>query len=462
MRDPASFRDPSGHVYDIGGRILRTVTSGAVPDYEFVRDTGVLGDLVNRGWVIAAEELDGAALESVFDGSHYVLEHPRLPFISYPYEWPFEGLKAAALLHLDLQTALLSKGVVLSDANAYNIQFRGTDPVFIDYLSFQRYEDGAFWTGHKQFCEHFLNPLLLRAYLGVSHAHWFRGSGEGIATGDLNQLLPLRRKLSWRTFIHVVLPARLQQRALLGQDEESAKRINVGRLPKAAYERMLMQLRKWINTLKPLDRGRTVWSDYTDTNKYSDEEEKRKKSLITEFVEACRPKLVWDLGCNAGEYSETALRAGAEYVIGFDFDQRALDLAFVRGRKRGLNFLPLFMDAANPSPDQGWNEQERRGLGGRRSANALLALAFEHHLAIARNVPLPEVVGWLVDQAPRGLIEFVQKDDPMVHKMLSIREDIFQDYDEKRFRLALKRKARIIRADTVSASNRRLYWYERD
>ena len=180
MRDPASFRDPSGHVYDIGGRILRTVTSGAVSDYEFVRDTGVLGDLVNRGWVIAAEELDGAALESVFDGSHYVLEHPRLPFISYPYEWPFEGLKAAALLHLDLQTALLSKGVVLSDANAYNIQFRGTDPVFIDYLSFQRYEDGAFWTGHQQFCEHFLNPLLLRAYLGVSHVHWFRGSGEGI------------------------------------------------------------------------------------------------------------------------------------------------------------------------------------------------------------------------------------------------------------------------------------------
>ena len=32
-----------------------------------------------------------------------ILEHEKLNFISYPYEWTFTQLKDAALFHLDLQ-----------------------------------------------------------------------------------------------------------------------------------------------------------------------------------------------------------------------------------------------------------------------------------------------------------------------------------------------------------------------
>ena len=58
--------------------------------------------------------------------------------------------------------------------------------------------------------------------------------------------------------------------------------------------------------------------------------------------------------------------------------------------------------------------------------DAVLALAFEHHLAIARNVPLHRVVGWLTKWAPAGVIEFVEKSDPTVQKMLALREDIIR------------------------------------
>ena len=44
--DSASFRDPSGHVYDIDGRIYRTVTEHAVPDFEAVSASGVYQDMV--------------------------------------------------------------------------------------------------------------------------------------------------------------------------------------------------------------------------------------------------------------------------------------------------------------------------------------------------------------------------------------------------------------------------------
>ena len=57
--------------------------------------------------------------------------------------------------------------------------------------------------------------------------------------------------------------------------------------------------------------------------------------------------------------------------------------------------LPLVMDLADPSPGGGWRGVERAGFAERARADVVLALAVVHHLAIGRNVPLPEVVDQL-------------------------------------------------------------------
>ena len=62
----------------------------------------------------------------------------------------------------------------------------------------------------------------------------------------------------------------------------------------------------------------------------------------------------------------------------------------------------------------------------RRNADAVIALAIVHHLAIGRNIPLPFVVEWLVGLAPRGVVEFVPKSDLMVQRMLRLRRDILR------------------------------------
>ena len=95
--------------------------------------------------------------------------------------------------------------------------------------------------------------------------------------------------------------------------------------------------------------------------------------------------------------------------------------------------LPLWLDAANPSPSQGWGQAERQGLAERARADALIALAFIHHIAIGRNVPLDMALDWLLAMAPVGVIEFPPKSDPMVQRLLSQRDDIFPDYDEATF-----------------------------
>ena len=78
-----------------------------------------------------------------------------------------------------------------------------------------------------------------------------------------------------------------------------------------------------------------------------------------------------------------------------------------------------------------------------------------------RNIPLEEVVDWLVGLAPNGVIEFVPKSDPMVQRLLRLREDIFDDYAEEVFAKHLQAKAEVVRAVDVSASDRRLFWFAR-
>jgi hypothetical protein len=110
----------------------------------------------------------------------------------------------------------------------------------------------------------------------------------------------------------------------------------------------------------------------------------------------------------------------------------------------------------------GWNQAERAGLCERATADAILALALVHHLAIGCNIPLGEIAAWMVGLAPRGIVEFVPKDDPMVVEMTRLREDIFHDYDENNFLSMLSRNARIIATQRLETGRRLLIAFERN
>lgn len=460
LADAGSFRDPSGRVYEAGGEIYRTVSRKAAEEFAFVRKCGLHDKLMGDGKLVVTEEVDHRVLQEAGIETETVLRHQRIPFVSYPYEWPFPLLKSAALLHLDIQIEALQRDVVLSDASAYNVQFRGVSPVFIDLLSFRRYREGEVWIGHRQFCEQFLNPLLMRSLFGVVHNDWYRGRLEGIPTEYLADLLPWWRKLSFNLLSHVTLQARLQ-RAAAESSQTHLERARRTKLAKSSYMALLQQLRQWIESLKPHKSRATTWQDYADNTTYGAEERAAKRSFISAFCQKAKPGLLWDFGCNTGEYSEAALTAGAKRVIGFDFDHGALERAITRAQSKSLDFLPLYQDGANPSPDQGWMGRERGSIQRRGGAEALVALAFEHHLAIGRNIPLDQLVAWLVSLAPKGIIEFVEKSDPTVQQLLALREDIFANYSREAFETALRTSARITNVAQVSTSGRLLYCYER-
>ncbi len=455
--DPGSFRDPRGRINYVGDRVFRTITESAAADFEFVRDSGLLERLAGDGRMIGTEITSAEILGERGKDARYVVEHPKLPFISYPYEWSFPALKAAALLHLDVQMEALDAGISLSDASAYNVQFQGARPLFIDLLSFRKYQDGEMWAGHRQFCEQFLNPLLLRSKLGIVHNPWYRGAQEGISTADLRRLLPWTSKLSTNVLLHIVAQSSFQNSSVA--TNKNKKVLATSQFPTSSYRRMLKKFNDWIETLEPAGSPKTVWRDYARSHSYNSDEVAAKKDFIAKFTKAATPRIVWDLGCNTGDYSKVALENGADYSIGFDYDQGALELAFLRASTEKLNFLPLFLDSANPSPNQGWSQSERKGMRERASADAIIALAFIHHIIIGRNVPLEDVVGWLTSLAPQGVIEFVPKDDPMVQELLALREDIFPKYSEEYFLNKLQQNATIYKIQKITNSGRKLIWY---
>ena len=115
------------------------------------------------------------------------------------------------------------------------------------------------------------------------------------------------------------------------------------------------------------------------------------------------------------------------------------------------------MDLTNPSPALGWAHRERMSLEERGPADALLALALVHHLAIGHNLPLERVAGFLARLGRTLVIEFVPKTDSQVQRMLRSREDIFPSYTREGFEAAFKPAFRIDDAQPVAGSERVLY-----
>ncbi len=296
--------------------------------------------------------------------------------------------------------------------------------------------------------------------MGITHHGWYRGNQEGISTQDLAKIMPFKNKFSWNIFTQVTLQAALQNTAQKNK-KPVAGGVKKRTFPKASYKNMLITLQKWITKLTPLDKQQSTWGKYETDNSYSSDEARVKKDFVSEFVSTVKPRQLWDIGCNMGHYAEVALSSGALSVIGFDFDHMALDQGFDRACQKNLNFTPCYMDASNQSPDQGWNGAERMGIAKRSSADALINLAFAHHMIISKNIPMDQYVDWILGFADQGIVEFVPKCDPMVQELLLLREDIFPDYEQDTIMAMISQKAEILKTAQVTESGRMLIWYKK-
>ena len=97
------------------------------------------------------------------------------------------------------------------------------------------------------------------------------------------------------------------------------------------------------------------------------------------------------------------------------------------------------MSVTDPSPDLGWRGRERASLERRGTPDLTLCLAVVHHVCITGNVPVREFLDWLRSLDTALVIEFPDRSDPMVQRLLSgKREGSNPDY-ERRVRARARR-----------------------
>lgn len=455
-QDPGSFRDPLSRVFIDDNRVLRVFSQQGLADITAVWNKPFIDKYLQSGELIRSEFVDASAhgLSAPWTGA---MTHPKLPFISYPYEWTFSMLKDAALLQLRLTRDALAAGVSVKDATPYNVQFVGSSPQFIDVGSFEVREKSDPWYGYRQFCELYLYPLMLQSYLGVGFQPFLRGSVNGIDPVTMKKLLP--RKLGQRRrgrLVHVALHAAAQNR-FADSEVQVKKEASKAGMNEAVLDATLKKLIALVEQLTLGDK-KSTWSGYSERDHYIESSLDEKERFVKDVVSREHRKQVWDIGCNDGMFSRLAAPY-ADHVVAMDADPLVVDRLYQSLRQeKNEKILPLYVDLSDAGGGIGWRGQERSGIFDRGNPSVVLYLAVIHHLAITFNVPIEAQIALLADVAPELVIEMPHADDPKVRKLIiNKRAGVHDDFTLENFERILAQKFDIRQKMLLAGGTRTIF-----
>ena len=454
---PASFRDPSGFIFvrnsaDSFGEkdkiIYRQVNKDFKEHFDFFISSGFYEQLVQQQLLIPHEIIN----ENLTGSSewHATLKPERIEFISYPWEWSFDMLKDAALLTLLLARESVASGMILKDATPYNIHWHKGRLIFIDSLSFEKYNPEEPWIAYRQFCESFLAPLLLMHYSKNSLQQIMLAYPEGIPLAIAASLLPGRSRFSLHTYLHIHLHVRVAKR-------KNATASSKTKFSKQKFLNLISSLEILISRLK-LPEQSTAWSAYYEEASQRNDYLEQKKKIISQWLNNLPAiKTAADLGANDGEFSRL-LSAKKIQTIAADFDPYCINKLYNHVKKSGeKNIQPLIVDLSNPSPGTGVNNEERSPFISRLHVDLVLALALIHHLFIGKNIPFEMIAVFFQKISPTLIIEFVPKEDEKVQFMLKNKKDIFTFYTTENFEKAFGKYFRLVNKELITGSGRTLY-----
>ncbi len=422
-----TFRDPAGSLSLTPDHAVRAIHSGAREEVLQFLHSPFLQRLEQRGDIVPTTLSEQTA-------TSLQLIHPRIPIITYPWEWTPGQWLAAADLTISLCDEALNHGWILKDATPLNILFVGTKPVLVDVLSFEKHVPGdSIWLAYGQYMRTFLLPLLMTRLL-----HWPLAltmlKRDGYEPTDLYAALSITQRFSPAAFFPITLPSLLEKR----NDEGEAAKANA----KPAVKDPDLALHLLRGTLKGL-RSRThkalpkettsEWSDYTFTlTHYTSQESAEKLAFVREVLASIAPGRVLDIGANTGEFSALAAQSGAS-VVALERDAAAADRLFKRAQAQELDILAIHSDLSRPSPAVGWNNSESTSLLSRLEGqfDLVLMLAVIHHLILMEQIPVDAIMQLLHGMTRSHLLlEWVPVTDPMFQSLMRGRDELYGGLNE--------------------------------
>ena len=449
---PASFRDPSGFVFRLDGILHRQVNKSFQKDFDEFLASGLYNNLIDKKILIPHQEIDKNLTGS--DLQYKTLRPVEIPFISYPYEWSFDMLKEAALLTLQAAKEAMTCNMMLKDASSYNVQWHEGKMIFIDTLSFEKWNSNKPWIAYRQFCEHFLAPLAIMHYLQSPLQTLQLAYPEGLPLSITKKLLPLRSKFNLNTFLHLHLQASLS----IKQSKKSDKNISFS---KTKQENLITSLENCIKSYS-LNTPTGVWSGYYDEAKERADYIILKKKIIQNWISGLTLQTAIDVGANEGEFSFLLTENNIQ-TISADFDHYSINQLYKKIKQRNIvKCTPIIMDFTNPSPSIGVNNEEHLSFLERVKVDLVMALAVIHHLIIGKNVPFEKIAECLSKMGKYLIIEFVLMEDEKVQLMLHSGMQIFHEYNEDRFLQAFSTYFTVLKKESIPGSHRSIYLMSRN
>jgi len=430
---PGSFKDRSNQVFVDSSGIFRTIDCNMNKAFPDVFDLNIIQEMVNSGMLVPSK-----LISQERSGSENLvkIEHQKIPFISYPYEWSNAFLYAAAIKTIEINSYLITKDYHLIDANAFNIQFIDGNPILIDIGSVSSYDEKKGWQALNEFLEAFFYPLYFCKTTGLRFNDVYKSFLRGVPVSFLYSVKRFRDFLSIGFILNVFLNE-LLLRKILRNNKKNQKPIHKKRVitPKSFTSLLNFQKNLIQKVYKKINRKNSYWQTYSDDmHNYAESDFNLKVKIIKEFSKKYKPNMLLDIGCNEGFFSILSLENGAKSIISIDNDENCIERLSEKVIKEKLPILPLIINVTNESPMQGWLGTERDSFSKRaEKCDGVICLAVIHHMVIGSNIPLEQAIRWIVGNKSYGVIEFVSKDDSQIMELLAHREDIFNDYSYDQF-----------------------------
>jgi SAM-dependent methyltransferase len=465
-----SFRDPAGALLVREGRVLRLVNRQGEEDINASLGSGALRGFVDAGRLVTARRLEDQSAADLLrelrvaewpgESVSLVVEHERIPFQSFPYEWPPEMLHAAASLTLDLAEAMLAEGRGLKDATPYNVLFRGPQPVFVDWLSFERRDPtDPTWLAYAQFVRTFLLPLLVAKQFGLGLNQILLSKRDGLEPEEVYRLCGWGKRLKPPFLTLATIPTQLGARKGADASIYRPKKVESPEKARFILEHQFRQLRRLLRKVEP-DAAGSAWAEYMGPKQhFTDEYLRRKQEFVERALGRFAPQSVLDIGCNTGHFSRLAARGGAR-VVSLDQDPVVVGSVWKMASAEGLDILPLTVDVTRPSPGVGWLNGECPAFLDRARGHfdAVLMLAVIHHMLVGERVPLPEILK-LASELTRDalVVEFVGTSDPMFRRLTRGREHLFGYLTREFFESTARQHFELLESEEIAPGDRRIY-----
>lgn len=375
--------DQVGKILFYNNRVFRAINHDYVDQVKDMFDSGLIEEITDKKlfpktWIS----------DISIDGYSLVIEHEKIDYWNYPYEWSFDMLKDAGLLILQLNKIANRYGYELMDSHSSNVVFNMNKPQYTDLGSFAKWDKNkdTSWKSYTIFYNHFYIPLYL----------WSKGYAD-----TARNIFLMRDYFSEKEFLKLKYPIinllddkyafkimdKLRTISLVSENKIQDK------LGKGVKQKIALLLHKVLQntfSIEKLENGITNFSKPLESSMWNsyhnniDPKTNKRFLRIIEIINSFNDvKSLVELASNQGKFASLVMEnTHIEKVIATDYDKEAVNIMYLN-HKNKANFLPMLFDMVRTN-----GRKCDEYINNRIKSDVVMGLAITHHLILTQNIPI--------------------------------------------------------------------------